>query len=54
MQENLALIKEPIDGEGTEWYNVYEDGDLQVFRKDFEIDGIVCDPMKAEHVITVR
>ena len=29
-KENLDLIKEPIDGDQTEWYNVYEDGDLQV------------------------
>lgn len=50
-KENLELIKERVDLENSEWYNVYEDGDLLVYRKDYEIDGIVCDPMKASHII---
>lgn len=50
-KDNLNLIKERVDEENSEWYNVHEDGDLFVYRKDYEIDGIVCDPMKASHII---
>lgn len=26
----------------------------QVYRKDFEEDGVVCDPLKASHIIPVN
>jgi len=51
VKENLVLIQEQVEAENTEWYNVYEDGDLKVYRKDVEIDGLVCDPLKASHII---
>ena len=30
VKENLILIQEQVEAENTEWYNVYEDGDLKV------------------------
>ena len=30
VRENLVVIQEPVEAENTEWYNVYEDGDLKV------------------------
>ena len=30
VKENLVLIQEQVEAENTEWYNVYEDGDLKV------------------------
>jgi len=30
VKENLVLIQEKVDGENSEWYNVYEDGSLLV------------------------
>lgn len=30
---------------------MYEDGDLKVYRRDYEEGGIVLDPMKATHVV---
>lgn len=51
VKDNLVLIQEPVDAENTEWYNVYEDGDLKVYRKDVEEAGLACDPLKASHII---
>lgn len=51
VRDNLNLVKERVDQENSEWYNVHEEGDLKVYRKDFEIEGIVCDPLKASHII---
>ena len=33
VQENLILIQEQVEAANTEWYNVYEDGDLKVSLK---------------------
>ena len=34
VQANLVLIQEPVEAENSEWFNVYEDGDLKVIILD--------------------
>ncbi|KXJ11899.1 collagen type IV alpha-3-binding protein [Exaiptasia diaphana] len=48
VRENLQIIKENVD---ENWYLVHEDGDMKVFRREYEEGGIILDPMKATHVI---
>ena len=35
------------------WQVIAEDGDLKVFKKELEIEGVVIDPLKATHLVTV-
>ncbi len=30
-----------------------EDGEMKMFKRDVEIDGMVCDPLKAVHMVKV-
>ncbi|XP_048583823.1 ceramide transfer protein-like [Nematostella vectensis] len=48
VQENLSLIRENVD---DNWYLVHEDGDMKVYRRDYEEGGIILDPMKATHIV---
>jgi len=50
-KENLLLLKEKVDREDAPWELVYEDVDMNVYKKEFEVDGIVCDPLKASCTI---
>ncbi|XP_065059472.1 ceramide transfer protein-like [Rhopilema esculentum] len=51
VRESLMLVKEDVTKDSSGWDMVLEDGDLKVYRKDFEVDGIVCDPLKASHIV---
>eukprot|EP00794_Sanderia_malayensis_P009874 gene9874-10884_t len=51
VKESLVLIKEKVEHVNTGWEMVYEDGEMKVYRKEFEINGIPCDPLKASHVV---
>jgi len=46
-----VLVKEEVNHEDSGWDLVLEDGDLLVYRKDYEVDGTVCDPLKASHIV---
>ncbi|KAK3735008.1 hypothetical protein QZH41_010662 [Actinostola sp. cb2023] len=48
VEENLLVIKENVD---ENWYLVHEDGDMKVFRREYEEGGIILDPMKATHIV---
>ncbi|PFX23451.1 Collagen type IV alpha-3-binding protein [Stylophora pistillata] len=48
VKESLQIVLENVD---DNWNLVYEDGDLKVYRRDYEEGGIVLDPMKATHVV---
>ena len=41
------------DGQDT-WQLIAEDGDLKVFKREVEENGIVIDPLKATHLVRVR
>jgi len=51
VKESLVLVKEEVNHEDSGWDLVLEDGDLLVYRKDYEVDGTVCDPLKASHIV---
>ncbi|XP_031559245.1 ceramide transfer protein-like [Actinia tenebrosa] len=48
VEENLSIIKECVD---ENWYLVHEDGEMKVYRREYEEGGIILDPMKATHII---
>lgn len=40
------------DGDSL-WRCIAEDGELKVYTREIEIDGVVCDPLKACHTVKV-
>ncbi|XP_058940888.2 ceramide transfer protein-like [Pocillopora verrucosa] len=48
VKESLQIVLENVD---HNWNLVYEDGDMKVYRRDYEEGGIVLDPMKATHIV---
>lgn len=48
VKESLQYIQEDVD---SNWALVYEDGDMKVYRRDYEEGGVVCDPLKATHTV---
>ncbi|KAJ7365850.1 Collagen type IV alpha-3-binding protein [Desmophyllum pertusum] len=48
VKESLQIVLENVD---HNWNLVYEDGDMKVYRRDYEEGGIVLDPMKATHTV---
>lgn len=49
----LRMDEKCEDGEDT-WQVIAEEGDLKVYKREIEIDGIVLDPLKATHIVKVR
>ncbi len=37
-----------------QWMLIAEDGDMKVYKREQEIDGVVVDPIKAVHTVKVR
>ncbi len=37
-----------------QWLLIAEDGDMKVYKREQEIDGVVVDPIKAVHTVKVR
>ncbi|XP_073242129.1 ceramide transfer protein-like isoform X1 [Porites lutea] len=48
VKECLQIVLENVD---DNWNLVYEDGEMKVYRRDYEEGGIVLDPMKATHTV---
>jgi collagen type IV alpha-3-binding protein len=44
-------IFEPVD---TTWALAHEDGDMKVYRRELEENGIVVDPLRAQFTVKVR
>lgn len=36
------------------WQLFAEDGEMKMFKREVEIDGLVCDPLKAVHSVKVN
>ena len=47
------LNEKTAAGEDT-WTCIAEDGELKVYKREIEDNGIVLDPLKAVHTVTVR
>lgn len=41
-----------LGGEGG-WQLFAEDGLMKMYKREVEVDGLVCDPLKAVHVVKV-
>ena len=41
-----------LGGEGG-WQLFAEDGLMKMYKRELEVDGLVCDPLKAVHVVKV-
>ena len=35
----------------VEWQPIAEDGEMKVYVREVEVDGVVCDPLKATHTV---
>ena len=44
-------IFEPVDS--TLWSVVHEDGEMKVYRREMEEDGVVIDPLRATYTVGV-
>lgn len=44
-------IFEPLDS--TLWSVVHEDGEMKVYRRELEEDGVVIDPLRATYTVGV-
>lgn len=49
LEECYQIVSENVD---HNWSLAYEDGDMKVYRRDYEEGGIVCDFLKATHTVT--
>jgi len=47
------LYETTTDGKDV-WEVIAEDGELKVYKRELEVDGVVLDPLKAVHTVTVR
>ncbi|XP_069138572.1 ceramide transfer protein-like isoform X2 [Argopecten irradians] len=47
----LRMDEKCEDGEDT-WQVIAKEGDLKVYTREIEIDGVVVDPLKATHIVT--
>lgn len=45
-------VFEPVD-QHQHWAMVHEDGDMKVYRREVEENGVVLDPLKAQCTIKV-
>lgn len=49
--EQVKYAKAGVE-EGV-WQLFAEDGEMKMFKREVEIDGLVCDPLKAVHSVKV-
>ncbi|KAI7697277.1 Collagen type IV alpha-3-binding protein [Sarcoptes scabiei] len=47
----LEVEDTPAFGEGT-WELFSQDGELRLYKRELEVDGLVCDPLKAVHTVS--
>jgi collagen type IV alpha-3-binding protein len=51
VQEHLQYVREDVsDG----WDLIHQEGEMKVYRREVEENGIVLDPLKSFHTIQVR
>lgn len=49
--EQLRYAKAGVD-DGP-WELFCTDGEMKMYRRDYEVDGLMCDPLKAVHSVKV-
>ncbi|XP_072038736.1 ceramide transfer protein-like [Amphiura filiformis] len=48
VEENIKYAFENIEGD---WDLIHQEGEMKIYKSEQEIDGVVCDPLKAIHTI---
>ncbi|XP_049826489.1 ceramide transfer protein isoform X4 [Aethina tumida] len=51
VQEQVSKAKLGVGECGTGWQLFAEDGEMKMYRREEEVDGMVVDPLKAVHVV---
>ncbi|XP_063921593.1 ceramide transfer protein isoform X2 [Zophobas morio] len=51
VKQEVAMAKLGVGECGTGWQLFAEDGEMRMYRREEEIDGMVVDPLKAVHVV---
>ena len=51
IQEHLKYVREEVS---DVWDLIHQDGDMKVYRREVEENGIVVDPLKCFHTIQVN
>ncbi|XP_071167056.1 ceramide transfer protein-like isoform X1 [Mytilus edulis] len=49
--EHIARMSDQSSDGDSLWRCIAEDGELKVYTREIEIDGVVCDPLKACHTV---
>lgn len=49
--EQLHYARQGVGEDGNGWQLFAEDGEMKMYRREQEIDGMVMDPLKACHVV---
>lgn len=51
MKQQVTMARMGIGECGTGWQLFAEDGEMKMYRREEEVDGMVVDPLKAVHVV---
>ncbi|KRT83967.1 hypothetical protein AMK59_94, partial [Oryctes borbonicus] len=51
VKQEVAMARLGVGQCGTGWQLFAEDGEMKMYRREEEIDGMVVDPLKAVHVV---
>ena len=54
VENHLTRMDEKTEGGEDTWQVIAEEGDLKVYKRELEVDGVVIDPLKASYVVKVR
>jgi len=49
--EQLQYARLEVGGEGGVWQLFAEDGEMKMYKREEEIDGVAVDPLKAVHTV---
>jgi len=49
-EEHIKYAKSSVEAD-QEWQPIAEDGEMKVYVREVEVDGVVCDPLKATHTV---
>jgi len=49
-EEHIKYAKSSVQAD-QEWQPIAEDGEMKVYVREVEVDGVVCDPLKATHTV---
>ncbi|XP_044264726.1 ceramide transfer protein isoform X2 [Tribolium madens] len=51
VKQEVAMAKLGVGESGSGWQLFAEDGEMRMYRREEEVDGMVVDPLKAVHVV---